>query len=231
METRKVSEIVVTGRTRANLGEMAGLRVSLDAVGMLHPIVINTRNELIAGQRRLAAAAALGWETVPVNVVASLDDARVALIAERDENYHRMPMSVAEMVELGRKIEAIEKPEARKRQGSHGAAPGKPKGSPGNDEGSRGNTSANFAEVFGEARSRQKVAEALGVSHETYRKAKAVVEAAEKEPERFGDLAAKLAEPKAKADPVYREMKRRQEEPKAKPEPERIVCPNCGHHF
>jgi hypothetical protein len=34
-------------------------------VGLLHPVVITTAGKLVAGERRLRAAALMGWLTVP----------------------------------------------------------------------------------------------------------------------------------------------------------------------
>ena len=38
---------------------------SMSRVGILYPILVNTKNQVIDGHRRLAAAAELGWETIP----------------------------------------------------------------------------------------------------------------------------------------------------------------------
>jgi hypothetical protein len=196
METRPVCDIVIGERARKELGFLAPLEASVKEVGLLHPIVINSRAQLISGRRRLEVCKRLGWTDVPVTVIDTLDDAVLALKAEQDENFLREPMAPLEFAELGRRIEAEEKPKAstRRREGARhgGEASGKL------PEASRGQT-------------RDKVASALGVSGKTYEKVKAVVEAAEQHPEQFGDLAEKLAVPNAKVDPVFKELRQRQE--------------------
>lgn len=192
-----VADIVVGDRARKDTQHHLGaLVVSIERFGLLHPVVINTRNELVAGGRRLAAVKRLGWPTVPVRVVAGLDDALTALQAERDENTCREPLCITDQVALGKRIEDLEKPAARGRQKELGRTHGTPSGKL--PEGSTGQT-------------RDKVAAALGMSGKTYEKAKQVIEAAEQDPDGMGDLKAELEVPGAKVDPVHKEMKRRKE--------------------
>lgn len=193
--TRDVSEIVVIGerQTRGNVLHLVG---SIERLGLLHPLVINTRNELVAGRRRLAAVKELGWDKVPVTVVASLDDALLALTAERDENTCRAPLSMAERIELGERLEAMEKPKAKARQRAGGGGTG----------------CGKLPQP--EPKTRDKVAAALGVSGKTYEKAKKAKAIIDADPEGNADLAEKMDEPGAKVDPVYREAVRR-----SKPEP------------
>ena len=64
-------------------GELAELASSLREHGLVQPIVVRAqgdRYQLIAGQRRLAAARRLGWEQVPVRVL-DVDDRQMAEIA------------------------------------------------------------------------------------------------------------------------------------------------------
>ena len=63
--------------------ELAELAASLREHGLVQPIVVRARGDryqLIAGQRRLAAAARLGWEKVAVRVL-DVDDRKMAEIA------------------------------------------------------------------------------------------------------------------------------------------------------
>jgi len=70
---------------RAVIGDadLAELAESLREHGLVQPIVVRQREgryQLIAGQRRLAAARRLGWEQVPVRVL-DVDDRQMAEIA------------------------------------------------------------------------------------------------------------------------------------------------------
>lgn len=196
--------IIIRNRTRQDLGDIESLMASLQTVGLLHPIVVNTKRELICGFRRLIAARRLGWSSVSVRIVDSATDAILALTAERDENTCREPFKPSELIELGRKIEALEKPKAKERQREGQDAQTKRKTASGKLP------EANQTEAKTSGDTRDKVASALGVSGRTYEKAKAVVEAAEKEPERFGDLPAKMDQG-GKVDPVFKELKARRE--------------------
>ncbi len=63
--------------------ELAELAASLEEHGLVQPIVVRARGDryqLIAGQRRLAAARRLGWERVAVRVL-DVDDRQMAEIA------------------------------------------------------------------------------------------------------------------------------------------------------
>jgi len=63
--------------------DLAELSASLHEHGLVQPIVVRARGEryqLIAGQRRLAAARRLGWEKVPVRVL-DVDDRQMSEIA------------------------------------------------------------------------------------------------------------------------------------------------------
>lgn len=193
-DERDVDSLIVPAAGRRELGNVLILSGSIERVGLLHPIVVNTRNEVIAGRRRLAAVKRLGWSRVPVTVAATLDDALLALMAERDENTCRERLTTEDMVEIGERLEAIERPKARERKSSgtnqHTEGSGK------FPEGSRGDT-------------RDKVAAAQGVSGKTYEKAKKVVEAVRGDPVGNADLAEAMSKPGAKVDPIYREAKRR----------------------
>lgn len=85
------------------------------------------------------------------------------LSAERDENTCRKPFTPSEAVEIGKRLEALLKPEAEAREKA-GVKPTEP-------------PSGNLPEG---KQVRDQVAEAVGMSGRTYDKAKAVVEAATK---------------------------------------------------
>lgn len=139
----------------------------------MHPVVLTTDHKLIAGARRLLAVHELGWENVPATIVEDLDNALSMLRAERDENVCRKDFTPSEAVALGEALEELERRKAKERQKAHGGtAPGKSK-----------NTSGNLPEVRSNGDTRDKVAEAVGMSGKTYEKAKAVVEAAKENPD------------------------------------------------
>jgi ParB-like chromosome segregation protein Spo0J len=205
LESLPVKKIVVQNRARKNVGNVLGLAESIQRLGLLHPIVVNSRHELIAGTRRLAAVKKLGWSDVLCHVVATLDEAIPALQAERDENTCREPLAPSEMVTLGKSIEDIEKPDAAKRREETQAKKGEQVGSGG----------GKLPPPKNKGKTRDKVGKALGVSGKTYEKAKQVTDAAEADPETFGDLPDQMDA--TSVDAAHKELKKRQEQ---KTEPE-----------
>jgi len=70
----RVQDVIVADRHRRDLGDIDGLARSIQAVGLLHPIVVRPDRTLIVGQRRLEAVKRLGWGKVPVTVAPSLSE-------------------------------------------------------------------------------------------------------------------------------------------------------------
>jgi N6-adenosine-specific RNA methylase IME4 len=171
----KPSAIRVGNRHRQSVGDVRSLAASIDRVGLLHPIVVDGNGRLVAGARRLAAVRLLGWRDVPVRVVQSLSDALSALVAERDENAERKAFLPSEMVAIARALEPLERAEARRRQTAH------------LKRGTRSSRSGQLPEREA-GQSRDKLASAVGVSARTLDKAKAVVEAAERNPKLYRRL-------------------------------------------
>jgi N6-adenosine-specific RNA methylase IME4 len=166
----KLTAIRVGKRHRQHVGDVRSLATSIHRLGLLHPIVVDVKGRLVAGARRLAAVRSLGWRDVPVSVVRSLTDAAQALRAERDENTERKQFLPSEIVGIARALEPLERAEAKARQGTRtDRHPGKLPGSVNGDR-------------------RDKIAAVVGVSGRTLDKARAVVEAAEAEPKKFGRL-------------------------------------------
>jgi ParB-like chromosome segregation protein Spo0J len=179
-ETRRIEDIRIEGRHRRDMGDIEGLARSMNELGLLHPVAVTPDNLLIAGERRILAARMLGWDVIPVHVV----DLAELLRAERDENMVRKDFTPTEAVAIGRALEPMEREAAQARMMA-------------------GQPSVKFTE--GKGQSLDKVAAAVGMSRPTYAKAAAVVDAAEREPERFGDLAAKMDE-SGMVDKAHKEM-------------------------
>jgi len=94
-------------RTEFNVEDLVELQESLRASGLLQPITVRRRPgrdgfELIAGERRLRAAAKLGWKEIPA-IIREIDDKTLLTLAlvenlqrtdlnpiEEGEGYHRL---------------------------------------------------------------------------------------------------------------------------------------------
>lgn len=182
---------------------------SIGRVGLLHPLVFGPENQLVAGARRLAAVKQLGWQTVPVVVAKTLDDAVKLLEAERDENTCRLALAPSMFVEIGRTIVNLKGPEAKERQKEGGKAGGKlaGKGRPKDDRVTESYGKANRHDQETAA----KAAKAVGVSARTYEKAEAVVAAAEKEPAKYGKLVEEM-DRTGKVDGAFKNLKAAQKQ-------------------
>lgn len=102
-------------RFRRDLGDIGELARSICRVGMLHPVVLDSEGNLIAGGRRIAAAETLGWDEVPVTYVEGLAEAAELIAAERDENTCRADFKPTEMVALADRLAELERPKATER--------------------------------------------------------------------------------------------------------------------
>ena len=101
-------------RTRLDEPALAELTASIEASGLLQPIVVRPRNgayELIAGERRWRAVQRLGWRTVPA-VVKAADDQTLLTLA-LIENLQRHDLSaIDEALGYQRLMEEFKVPQA-----------------------------------------------------------------------------------------------------------------------
>jgi ParB family chromosome partitioning protein len=147
------------------MGDVEQFAAEIAAIGLLHPVVINHKDELIAGARRIAAAKLLGWTEIPVNVV-NLDD---IVRGEFAENMCRKPFTLSEVVAIKRELEPLERAAARERM-----LAGKP--------------SEKFSEGKANGNALDKIGRVVGMHRTTIARAEAIVDAAEAEPEKYGKL-------------------------------------------
>jgi N6-adenosine-specific RNA methylase IME4/ParB-like chromosome segregation protein Spo0J len=171
-----VEEITAGPRHRRDLGDIDALAASIADVGLLQPVVVTPGKRLIAGARRLQAVKRLGWAAIPVTVAHNLADACAALRAERDENTCRKDFLITEKVALGERLQALEAEAAKRRKREAGVA------------NLPGVSAGKLPELRDAGDTRDKVGKAVGLSGRTYERAKAVVEAARQDPERYAKL-------------------------------------------
>ena len=95
----KVSDIKIKpGRRDAKPKAVEELARSIQAVGLLNPVIINGDNTLITGLHRLEAAKKLGWTEIECTI--SSMDGLQAELAEIDENFVRTNLSHRELGDL-----------------------------------------------------------------------------------------------------------------------------------
>jgi ParB-like chromosome segregation protein Spo0J len=183
-----IDQIRIKGRYRKDLGDL-GLVSSMQAVGLLQPVVVDSKNGLIAGQRRIEAAKLLGWTEIEAVVAGGLGDALRLLVAQRDENTCRKDFAPSEAVAIGGALETMESKAAKERQGRAGKA------------------RCGKLPQHRKGKTRERAAAAVGMKARTYEKAKAVVRAAQEDPKRFGPLVKEMDET-GKVDRAFSKVRR-----------------------
>jgi ParB family chromosome partitioning protein len=104
-----LDEIIVRKRIRKEMGDIPSLAESMKRFGQMSPIVINSRNQLIAGGRRLEAARYLGWRTINA-VVMDISDSLSKLEYEVEENLQRQNFTDEETALAAARINKLRNP-------------------------------------------------------------------------------------------------------------------------
>lgn len=175
MTEMQISAIRIGDRVRKDMGDIDALAASIRNHGLLHPPAVTSDGALIAGHRRLLACSQLGMTSIPVRLI----DVADLLSAERDENQVRKDFTPSEAVAVARAIEAQLKAASKARRSAGAKARwAREKGE--KVEVGESPTSTNLPRIDAAA--------AVGMCDQRYRQAKEVVEAAEQEAEKFGDI-------------------------------------------
>lgn len=93
-----VDGVRIGKRIRKEPGDLAPLKESMQRFGLLHPIVIDSEFNLVAGFRRLNAARQLGWDVIDARMV-ELDGQEAHLVAELEENTTRIDFTAEQLGE------------------------------------------------------------------------------------------------------------------------------------
>jgi N6-adenosine-specific RNA methylase IME4 len=202
-----IDEISIGNRHRKDMGDIDGLARSIADIGCLQPPVATKTDpagsdgrplKLMGGQRRVEAFRRLGRDRIPVVIVDSIDDAVDRLKAERDENICRKDFTISEKLSLGEALEALERKDAKQRQGARTDI--------------RVGTSGEVPHKSKPQRAADNVASAVGMDRRTYEKAKAVKESGDEK------LVAEMNRT-GKVNGAFKKMKVRQQAAELKAEP------------
>jgi len=68
-----LSAIKIGSRIRKEMGDLGTLAKSMEQLGLLHPIIIDSNFTLLSGVRRLRAAEKLGWKTIEARMIDQAD--------------------------------------------------------------------------------------------------------------------------------------------------------------
>lgn len=104
-----ISNIKIKKRVRHDLGNLEDLKDSLRTYGLLNPITLNRKYELIAGERRLQAAKQLGWTNINANIIDNLTEVE-QLEMELEENNQRKEFTDDELMEGYKRLERLRNP-------------------------------------------------------------------------------------------------------------------------
>lgn len=190
----KLDSIVVGDRVRKDMGDIGALAASIRRHGLLHPVVVKKDRTLVAGHRRIEAARSLGWHEIPVTVI----DVEDLLSAERDENTERKDFTPTEAVAIGLLIEERHRAKIAAQKHEVAVHAGKVRQGTVTD-GPKYTPAGKTEDVAGKA---------VGMSRMRYYRARAVVKAAESDPETFGDLPTHMDDT-GNVHGAHREMERR----------------------
>lgn len=104
-----IKDIKIKKRVRHDLGNLDALKNSLRTYGLLNPITLNEKYELIAGERRLQAAKQLGWTNINAVIMNNVSDVE-ELELELEENNQRKEFTKEELLEGYRRLEKLRNP-------------------------------------------------------------------------------------------------------------------------
>lgn len=179
----QLADIKVNGRFRKDLGDIRALASSIAELGLMHPIVINEDNQLIAGQRRLEACKLLAWKEIPVTVLSIKE----IVTGELHENIARKDFTMSERFAILDEIE-------RQRIG-HKISKAK------------GDKLSPFQKDSKGRKSRSIVSQFTGISEGQLQKEKLILKAAQDNPVKFSQLVHKIDNGKMSVDGAYKEVR------------------------
>lgn len=104
-----IANIKIKKRVRKDLGNLDDLKDSLRTYGLLNPITLNRKYELIAGERRLQAAKQLGWTNINANIIDNLTEIE-QLEMELEENNQRKEFTDEELMEGYKRLSRLRNP-------------------------------------------------------------------------------------------------------------------------
>ena len=123
-----IDDIIIGTRFRGDVGDITQLAESISDIGLLHPIVLDSDNRLIAGLRRIEAYKHLGLASIPYHAVGNNKDSPEC---EIHENSLRKSFGISEVVSIFNHVKESKKQKPEKEKDgvvtaeTPGDAPGK----------------------------------------------------------------------------------------------------------
>lgn len=156
-----INKIIVKDRIRKDYGNIQELADDIKRNGLINPPTISRSYVLIAGERRLKACRdILHWKQIEVHQM-DVDDAEKQLYMEISENESRKEFTMMERLDYARQIARVESAKAKERRNST----------------LKQNTDVpNSAPRSELGKTRDKVAAAIDMGHDTLRKAQYIAD-------------------------------------------------------
>ena len=92
----KIENIRIGTRIRQDNGDLSQLKRSIREVGLLSPIIVNEKCELVSGFRRLEACRQMGWNEIEAKIIDTAEDKVKKLDFEFHENLGRLNLNEEE---------------------------------------------------------------------------------------------------------------------------------------
>jgi N6-adenosine-specific RNA methylase IME4 len=180
----KISEIKVNSdnRLRKKHTNIESLAASIESIGLLHPVVIDENNNLIAGYRRIKAYEYLGRTEIPYRSV----NIENALQGEYDENVERADFALEDIAAIYEQV----------RQSRIGHRPHKKQ--------EKGAESTPFPK----GKTKEVTAKIAGYSPDKVAKIVAIVNAAKENPAMLSELIQKVDSGQTSVEYAYKQIKR-----------------------
>ena len=105
-----INKIKVRKRVRKDLGDLRPLMDSLRTYGLMNPITINSKYELVADERRLEAAKAIGWPMIDAIILSQDVNAVTKLEMEIEENNQRKEFTDEELLDGYKRLNRLKNP-------------------------------------------------------------------------------------------------------------------------
>ncbi|MGL4986788.1 MAG: ParB N-terminal domain-containing protein [Treponemataceae bacterium] len=104
-----INSIKIKKRVRKDLGDLEALKESMRRYGLISPILITQKKELVAGHRRLEAAKILGWININASIIDTANDVTLLEI-ELEENNQRLAFSDNELLNGYKHLKKLKNP-------------------------------------------------------------------------------------------------------------------------
>lgn len=92
----RIDDIIIGRRIRRDAGDLTDLVDSIRRHGLMNPVTVTEKLELVAGFRRIAACRILGMDEIECRIVAPASKLEI-LLMEADENRARKNLTSSDM--------------------------------------------------------------------------------------------------------------------------------------